>query len=429
VKNSCLDNTSTNSVLTLKKSYYPLVKTPALPECEVCVIVPVRDEAELLEVCLKALACQVDFNGRPFSFDRYEVVLLVNNCRDDSAAIARQFSLNYPAFRLHVVERTLPAAEAYIGRVRQLLMDEAYYRLAGLGLAGAQKRIIASTDGDTQVSSTWIAATLLEISRGVDAVGGRIVADLVSCAALDACVKKRYLQGDLYYQLRVELETYLDAIPHDHWPRHAQHYGASLAVTAQMYRQAGGMPAVRTPEDVAFYRALLGVGARFRHSPLVQVTTSARQTVRTENGFAAQLNEWAAMGQQNQPFLVESAPAIETQLKVRRQLRNLWHRILDGYQHTAKDIASYANTLGINAQWLWGELTQPQTFELLFERIEAHQQQNELWQQQWPLVSLEQAIADLNTRLQKLRLQQSIGEAERFCHPSLASVEPGEVSL
>jgi hypothetical protein len=310
-------------------------------------------------------------------------------------------------------------------------MDEAYHRLASLGLAGlgAKQGIIASTDGDTQVSSRWIAATLLEISRGVDAVGGRIVVDPVSCEMLDPSVKIRYLQGDFYYQLRVELETYLDATPHDYWPRHAQHYGASLAVTAQMYRQSGGMPAVRTPEDVAFYRALLSVGARFRHSPLVQVTTSARQTVRTESGFAAQLNEWAAMAQQNQPFLVESASAIEIQLKVRRQLRNLWHRVLNGYQHTVKDIVSCANTLGISTQWLWAELTQPQSFELLFEQIEAQQQQDKIWQQQWPLVNLEQAIADLSARLEKLRLQQRVAEAECCCHLSFKSVEQGELSL
>lgn len=405
--NSCLGNSSIDLDTPLTALRRPLVQAPLSPQCEVCVILPVRNEAELLEACLNALAHQTDLNATPLDFSRYEVILLANNCSDDSAAIAHRFSLQYLDFRLHIVERTLPTSEAYIGRVRQMLMDEAYYRLASLGLAGlgARSGIIASTDGDTQVSPTWIAATLLEISGGVDAVGGRIVADSTSCEALAPCVKKRYLQGDCYHQLRVELEAHLDGTPHDSWPRHAQHYGASLAVTAHMYRQAGGMPAVRTPEDVAFYRALLRVGARFRHSPLVQVTTSARQTVRTEGGFAAQLNEWAMIGQQNQPFLVESANAVETRLKARRQLRTLWCRILNGYQHTEKDIALSASTLGIDTQWLWAELTQPQSFELLFERIEARQQQDGLWQQRWPLVNLEQAIADLSIRVQKFRPQ------------------------
>ncbi len=404
MNNSCLYNIDLGFHLSKQIGEQYLVRVEPLDQCEVCVIVPVRNEADLLERCLKALACQIDFQGKPLDYRQYEVILLANNCTDDSAAIARRFAQQNPDFRLHVIEKTLPSSEAYIGRVRQMLMDEAYYRLAHLGLAGLSKKhgVIASTDGDTQVSPTWIAATQLELSRGVDAVGGRIIADSTSCEALDPQVKMRYLRGDYYHQLMVELEAYLDATPHDDWPRHAQHYGASLAVTAQMYKKAGGMPAVKTPEDVAFYQALLSVGARFRHSPLVQVTTSARQTVRVEGGFAAQLNAWETMGQQK-AFLVESAHAIETRFTTRQHLRDLWRRILNGYRHSAKDVATYANTLGVSTQWLWAELIQPQSFDLMFERVETRQQQDGLWQKRWPLVNLEEAIADLSIRLQRLR--------------------------
>jgi hypothetical protein len=397
------------------EDFPPLVKTGPLPQCEVCVIVPVRNEAKLLEACLTALAYQVDLSGQLIDPKRYEVILLANNCNDDSAAIAHHFSRQHPDFRLHIVERTLPPPEAYIGRVRQILMDEAYARLAKLGLAGLGSKcgIIASTDGDTQVSSTWIAATQLEISQGADAVGGRITADVASCDVLDSFVKMRYLRGDYYHQLMVELESYLDLNPHDRWPRHAQHYGASLAVTAQMYRKVGGMPATRTPEDTAFYRALLRVGARFRHSPLVQVSTSARQTVRVEQGFAAQLNQWEAIGEQ-QAFLVESACAVETRFNMRRYLRQLWCQILEGYQHSVKDVSACASTLGVGSQWLWTELSQPQSFDLLFEGVEVCQQQNGVWQKRWPLVHLEEAIADLNARLQMLRPQAQLQDSKHL---------------
>jgi Glycosyl transferase family 2 len=409
------------------EGFFPLVKTCPLPQCEVCVIVPVRNEAKLLEACLNALAYQVDFKGQPIDPNRYEVILLANNCNDDSAAIAHHFSQQHPDFRLHVVERTLPPHEAYIGRVRQILMDEAYTRLARLGLAGLGSKcgIIASTDGDTKVSSTWIAATQLEISRGADAVGGRITADVASCDALDPFVKMRYLRGDYYHQLIVELESYLDLNPHDRWPRHAQHYGASLAVTAQMYQKAGGMPATRTPEDVAFYRALLRAGARFRHSPLVKVSTSARQTVRIEQGFAAQLNKWEALGEQ-QAFLVESAYAIETRFKMRRHLRHLWRQVLEGYQHSVEDVSACANTLGVGAQWLWTELSQPPSFDLLFEGIELCQQQNGVWQKRWPLVHLEQAIADLSDRLQVLCPQRQLQDSKCLCQPQLEYANYGD---
>lgn len=394
--------------------YRPLVQAPPLPECEICVIVPVRNESQLLERCLLGLANQIDLQGETIDHNRYEIILLANNCTDDSVAIAQRFSDQHPSLRLHIVEQLLPPSEAYIGRVRQILMDEAYHRLASLGLAGlAGKRgVIASTDSDSIVSPTWIAATLLEISRGADAVGGRIIADATSCKALDPKVRMRYLLGDRYHQLITELESYIDPNPDDCWPRHAQHYGASLAVTAQMYDQAGGIPNVRTPEDVAFYRALLRVGAQFRHSPLVEVTTSARQTVRTEGGFAAQLNEWESIGSQD-AFLVESAAAIETRLQTRQQLRELWQSILQGYQPVIKDVAVYANSLGIDEQWLWTELKRPQTFDFLFETIKE-QQNFGVWQKKWPLVDLKLALFDLNNRLQFLRSQPRLDEVDEL---------------
>ena len=402
-----------------KESFYgvvsqPLVQSPPSPQCEVCVIVPVQNEAETLESTLAALAHQIDLESCPLDSTRYEIILLANNCSDTSAALAQRFASHHPTLALHVVEKTLPATDAYIGRVRQILMDEAYRRLIALG----QKRgVIASTDGDTQVAPTWIAALLHEIACGADAVGGRIVTDRASRAALDSYARACYLREVGYCYLVAELETYLDADPDDVWPRHYQHYGASLAVTAEMYEQAGGMPPVRTPEDVAFYRALVRVNARFRHSPLVRVTTSARQTGRTNIGLANQLNEWTAMGQRQQPFLVKSVAEIETRLRARHGLRVLWERILDGYQPTPKEVAPLANTLGIATHWLTNELAQSHSFGLLFERVEQRQQQEGIWWQRWSGVKIEQAIWELRVRLDYLRRQQKPRSCWKYNSP------------
>lgn len=388
----------------LEVSLKPLVQTPPSPHCEVCVVVPVRNEAQTLESTLAALADQVDLEGRPLDSTCYEVILFANNCSDDSAAIAHRFAKANPTLALHIVERMLPDSEAYIGRVRQLLMDEAYRRLISLR---RRRGIIASTDGDTRVAPTWIAATLHEIACGADAVGGRIVTDSAERATLDFYARACHLREVGYRYLIAELEAYLDTDPYDRWPRHHQHYGASLAVTAQMYAIAGGLPPVRTPEDVALYRALVRVNARFRHSPLVRVTTSARQTGRTNLGLANQLNEWAAMGRQEQPFLVESSSEIETRFRARHGLRRLWWCILNGYQPTLKDILPLANMLGVDSQWLTRELAQPHPIGLLFERVEQRQQEEGIWRQRWSLVEIKQAIADLRLRLDKLRHSQT----------------------
>ncbi|MEH2373592.1 glycosyltransferase family A protein [Nostoc sp.] len=378
----------------------PLVQIPPSPHCEVCVIVPVRNEAQTLAATLTALTHQVDLEGQLLDPRRYEIILLANNCSDDSAAIARTFAQQHPDIALHIVEKTLPPAEAYIGRVRQILMDEAYHRLSSLGRT---RGVIASTDGDSQVSPTWIAANLYEISCGADAVGGRILVEQAGRANLHPYARTCYLREVGYRYLITELETYLDPDPYDSFPRHYQHYGASLAVTAEMYALAGGLPPVRTPEDVAFYRALVRVNARFRHSSLVRVVTSARQIGRTNVGLANQLSQWIEMGQQEQSFLVEPAAAIETRFVARRQLRVMWWYVLNGYQPSHPSVVSLAEMLGVSAQWLVQKLTQPYTFGQLFELVEERQQSEQRWASRWKFVKIEQAIGDLRLRLESLR--------------------------
>lgn len=378
----------------------PLVSVPPLSQCEVCVIVPVRNEATTLEQTLHALAFQVELDGQPLHPDRYEVIVLANNCTDDSVAIAQAFADRHPQFVLHIVERIFPSSEAYIGRMRQLLMDEAYRRLSQLK---RPKGVIASTDGDSQVSAQWIAATLYEVSQGADAVGGRILSDRKGRAELEPYTKACFLREVGYRFLISELEAYLDPDPFDPLPRHFQHYGASLAVTAEMYALSGGMPPVHTPEDVAFYQALRRVNARFRHSPLVQVTTSTRQTGRAPQGLANQLAQWEKMGQHQQTFGVEPAKAWSTRFRARNQLRQLWLRKLNGYLYKVTDVMPIAQALEISAQWLIEQLSQPYLFGGLMEKVEQRQQQEGHWQRQWSLVPISQATADLRILVEQCR--------------------------
>jgi cellulose synthase/poly-beta-1,6-N-acetylglucosamine synthase-like glycosyltransferase len=159
-----------------------LAQTPVEDACEVSVIMPVKDEAGRLVRALTALASQTQTDGRPFARHRYEVLVLANNCRDESAALARMVGRQHPEFRLRVLEVELQGDQACVGFARRLLMDEACRRqLSRPDPAG----VIASTDGDTVVAPTWLAATLDEFNRGADAVGGRIQTDPVERAALD----------------------------------------------------------------------------------------------------------------------------------------------------------------------------------------------------------------------------------------------------
>ncbi len=377
-------------------SYQHLIRTPPLQQCELCVIIPVKDEAQTLSHNLAAFANQTCLSGQPLCPSRYEIIILANNCVDDSAQIARQFAKEHPRLAVHVAEITLPSDRAYIGHVRKLLMDQAYLRLIGLN---RNRGIIASTDGDTEVSTTWIAATLAEIGAGADAVGGRILTDRQSRNALHPQAKSCFLQEVGYRSLLAQIEFHLDPDPYDPLPRHYQHYGASLAVTAEMYAKAGGIPPVRTPEDEAFYQALLRVDARFRHSPLVQVTTSARASGRSPVGLAAQLRKWTEMSEDS-TFQVESAAAMIHWFKSRRKLRSLWQRLSAGSPLSLTEVDPLAGKLGISTQWLFAELHQQPTFGKLVAQVTQHHKHH--YSSRWQPIEIMTAIAELRQYLDTL---------------------------
>jgi hypothetical protein len=370
-----------------------LIGVSPLQQCEVSVIVPAKDEAQTIIATLTALANQTDLHGQPLNPLIYEIIILANNCVDETAAIARQFAKQHPDLVLHIAEVTLPYDRAYIGYVRKMLMDEAYLRLISLGRS---RGIIASTDGDTEVAATWIAATLHEIGSGVDAVGGRILTDRDSRQALHPQAKSHFLQEVSYRSLVAQVEFHLDPDPYDPLPRHYQHYGASLAVTAEMYAKAGGLPPVRTPEDEAFYQALLRVDARFRHSPLVQVTTSARVSGRSPVGLAAQLCKWAELSE-GSTLKVEPVTAMIAWFQSRHKLRSLWQRLLSGSKISVDEVEPLAGKLGISTNWLFAELLQHHTFGKLFDRVTQYQQQSSL--NHWQPIDVTIAIGELRQYL------------------------------
>lgn len=278
-----------------------------------CVVVPVRDEAQRLPATLAALAAQRD---APV----FEVLLLANNCEDDSAAIARRFAAARPGFALHVHACRFAPQEAHVGHARRLLMDTAAARLAAAGAPGGG--VIASTDGDSRVAPDWLGATLREIDRGADAVGGRLLAD--RDVAHDPAAQ-RWQRLDLLYRLtRARLEGLLDPDPADPWPRHHQHFGASLAVRADAYRAVGGLPCVRWLEDEALVDALRRADRRIRHSPAVRVVTSSRREGRVDVGLSWQLREWDRACGERPELEVDDAAALLRETKARAHLRVLW---------------------------------------------------------------------------------------------------------
>ena len=401
-------------------NFKPLVDRLPLLSCEICIIVPVRDEAENIEATLLALTNQVDLDGKPFDKNRYEIIVLANNCSDNSAQIARNFAKNQPNLMLHVVEMTIKSDRAYIGWVRKLLMDEAYRRLKSIG---RNRGIIASTDGDTRVSPTWIAAILNQINSGIDAVGGRIITERQERWALDKSTRLYFLRYIGYEYLVAQLETSIDPDPFECFPRHHQHYGASLALTAEIYAKVGGLPPLHSSEDVALYEALKRVDARFCHSPQVKVTTSARAIGRAKAGLSDRLSQLKIMAQKNQPMLVESAQLVAARYSVRRELRYLWQKMQKGQQHPIK-LTIVAQKLDISKDLLEEIILRSPTFGLVVEQIGYDRQDNDKLAHNWQKVTIQKAIADLRLMNQTNNNSQSTPKQTNLSLDALKKIEP-----
>jgi hypothetical protein len=396
-----------------------LVDAAPDPGLTACVVIPARDEAATIGAAIAALAAQETRAGVPADSSAFEVVVLANNCTDDTAERAREAGRRFPGLALHVVERRFAAAEAHVGAARRAVMDEAARRLFAVG---RPRGVIASTDADTQVAPDWLEAIAGEVAAGADAVAGRIL--FRDLNELPAPTRRFHLLDTACRLLLAELETLVDPDPADPWPRHHQHFGANFAVTAGTYRRAGGTPAVPVLEDVALVDALRRIDARIRHSPRAAVRTSARRSGRVAVGLAGQLGEWEQMARDGAAPLAGEPQAIEARLRARRRLRAAWRALraegaIDGF-------AEAALLLGPGSPWTATNLAAMADFAPSFgccwERVEGGLPT-------FPLVLADVALADLRHRVARLRAAGRASSALEHVQPVrlfAGAVEPDQ---
>lgn len=244
---------------------------PPHPALEVSVVVPARDEAETIEACLKALSAQ-----RGVSHERYEILLVVDSCTDDTEARARRIARKHPALRLHLLRG--PGLGS--GHARRTGMDAARDRLLRLGKPGA---LIASTDADSAVARDWVISQLRAAGQGSQAIGGRI--DLQDDGSLSSALLGWHAERGAR-RMRQLLADPRSTGTTEHW----QFSGASMALTAAVYSEVGGIEARESLEDERLEAALLDRGIGIDRLLSVRVTTSARLAGRASQGLAADLS-------------------------------------------------------------------------------------------------------------------------------------------
>ncbi|WP_316809535.1 glycosyltransferase family 2 protein [Pedobacter agri] len=354
-----------NQLLPIETKF--LFKGELHPSLQLSVIVPAKNESGFIVKTLDALRLQLNELGMAINMDLYEVLVLANNCTDDTFQICKRYQQKYPEFHLHVECIELEEKQAHIGTARRLLMDAAHLRV--MKMAG-KRGIIVSTDADSEVAPDWVYHIMKEISAGADVIGGRILP-----RDTPEISRRHHLRDVTYRFLKTRLESAIDPCDSNPWPRHFQCYGPSLAVTCEMYEKAGRLPMIPYLEDEEFRKALNRVDAKFRHSPKVRIYTSGRLDGRVKFGFSVQLKHWSEMSLRSEEQQVESLDALIFKFDFKNRLRNIWNNgTFETYSLTA--LAALADWAEIDEVELVNIFNTSIYFESLWEKVEQrlHQQ-------------------------------------------------------
>nr|WP_299380474.1 glycosyltransferase [uncultured Halomonas sp.] len=219
------------------------------------IVIPVHNEQDYLHRCLTALMAA----AQHFSCtqrEAVEIVLVLDACTDDSAAIAATFPV-----------RVIEVDHTNVGMARHI----------GAGwLLEQGARWLAFTDADSEVSQDWLSS---QCDLDCDAVCGNI--RLAQWSQLPAVQRKRYLA-------------------HLRGSDPQRIYGANLGVCANAYRAVGGFEPRRSHEDVHLVRALQAGGFRIVWNTASYVLTSARCKARAPEGLGALLQSLEAPGMEKE---------------------------------------------------------------------------------------------------------------------------------
>ncbi len=270
------------------------------------IAIPAHDEADRLGACLAAIGRQ-----RDVALARGIVIVLANNCSDDTASIARNAPIGCA---VRVIEHDFPPGEGSAGAARRLAMDHARQSLGENG-------IMLTTDADCVPDDDWVSAMLACFAGGpVDLVAGRVSADWNEMQHHPAAALEVGGLEWRYCTLIAQVEHLLDPQPHDPAPRHAQQCGANIAIRAAMFDAVGGLPAVAVGEDRALIEAVFQRDGRIRHANAPHVIASARIDGRAHGGMATALRD-RIDGRYVCDELVVPAAILARRLVMRQQAR------------------------------------------------------------------------------------------------------------
>jgi glycosyltransferase involved in cell wall biosynthesis len=222
----------------------------------ISVLIPARDEEDLLPRCLRSVLAACRALERKVTWD---VVIAVDRSKDRTLAIAQDL-LGTDGSVIQVDAGVVGVARATAAKVALLRQPPHTARVW-----------LANTDADCSVPANWLSEQLRMAKLGVEAVAG--IVDVDSFKEHDSCVPQRFRSTYLVHPDGTH--------PHVH--------GANLGVHADAYLRAGGWAALSTGEDHDLWGRLRSCGARTFSSSHLRVVTSGRRVGRAPLGFAGAL--------------------------------------------------------------------------------------------------------------------------------------------
>jgi cellulose synthase/poly-beta-1,6-N-acetylglucosamine synthase-like glycosyltransferase len=225
----------------------------SLGRWHIAVLIPARDEEQLLPRCLRSVLEACRRLPRRVTSD---IVIVVDRSTDNTREVAEDLMQQEGV----VIETNVGC----VGSSRALAAEIALGRYRG----PRERCWLANTDADCEVPEDWLTQQLCLAESGYAAVAGII--DVDSFVEHEASVPQLFR---LTYLINTD-----GTHPHVH--------GANLGVRADAYVQSGGWRNLMTAEDHDLWQRLHHGKHRRSSNASLRVVTSGRRIGRAPHGFA-----------------------------------------------------------------------------------------------------------------------------------------------
>jgi len=236
------------------------------------VAIPACNEATRVGRCLTALAAQR--TSEPFG-----VLVFVNGTSDATFRRVVEHGRRH-AQPLCVIDADLPRERRDAGAARCMAI-----RLA-LSHLDAEEATVFTTDADSVAPPEWLDTYGRLLAEGHDAVAGITT---IACDDADDMPRSLRLREHLeqrYAACLDALESHIDPVADDPWPRHYQASGANLAMSRACLSALSQVAWPAVGEDRFIVSQAQAHGMRVRHDVSCKVLTSGRLFGRARGGMA-----------------------------------------------------------------------------------------------------------------------------------------------